>query len=82
MLLCIFNTLLYIPIDGSYTAYDVRARRKRGPWSRLDKYIHRKTHVNMGLAHTLFITRKYMEHGCRLPADCTVTAYYLPTYPP
>jgi hypothetical protein len=31
---------IQIPIDQSYVAYDLRARRKREPWSCLDKYVH------------------------------------------
>ncbi len=40
------------------------------------------THFTTGLACTLSITREYMEHGGRLPANCALTMYYLPVYPP
>jgi hypothetical protein len=40
------------------------------------------THLTTGLACTLSITREYMEHGGRLPANCNLTVYYLPVYPP
>ncbi len=40
------------------------------------------THLRTGLACTLSITREYMEHGGRLPANCALAVYYLPVYPP
>jgi hypothetical protein len=33
------------------------------------------THLTTGLACTLSITREYMEHGGRLPANCALTVY-------
>ncbi len=40
------------------------------------------TDVTTGLACTSSITREYMEHGGRLPANCALTVYYLPVFPP
>jgi hypothetical protein len=40
------------------------------------------TQLTMGLACTLSLTREYTEHGGRLPANCALTVYYLPVYPP
>jgi hypothetical protein len=64
-------------------ACDVRARRKvdNGPLSE-SMYTACSTHLTTGLACTLTITREYMEHGGRLPANCNLTVYYLPVYPP
>jgi hypothetical protein len=53
----------------------------RGPLSE-SIYTACSTHLNMGLACTLSITREYMEHGGRLSANCALTMYYLPVYPP
>jgi hypothetical protein len=40
------------------------------------------THLTTGLACTLSLTRQYMKHGGHLPANCALTVYYLPVYPP
>ncbi len=40
------------------------------------------TQLTTGLACTLSLTRQNMEHGGRLPANCTLTVYYLPVSPP
>jgi hypothetical protein len=40
------------------------------------------TQLTTGLACTLSLTREYMEHGGRLPANYALTVYYLPVYPP
>jgi hypothetical protein len=53
----------------------------RGPLSE-SMYTACSTHLNMGLACTLSITREYMEHGGRLSANSALTMYYLPVYPP
>jgi hypothetical protein len=53
----------------------------RGPLSE-SMYTAWSTHLTTGLACTLSITREYMEHGGRLPANCNLTVYYLPVYPP
>ncbi len=45
-------------------------------------YTECRTHFTTGLACMLFITRKYMDHVGRLPANCALTVYYLPVYPP
>jgi hypothetical protein len=89
-MLCIFNTfsvflIQYLCINQLHMAYDVRAWRKSGPWSPLGKYVLYtacSTHFTTGLACTLSITREYMEHGGCLPANCTLTVYYLPVFPP
>ncbi len=66
-----------------HMAYDVRAWRKSGPWSISESmYTACSTHLTTGLACTLSLTREYMEHGSRLPANCALTVYYLPVYPP
>jgi hypothetical protein len=53
----------------------------RGPLSE-SMYTVSSTHLTMGLACTSSITREYMEHVGRLPANCALTVYYLPVYPP
>ncbi len=53
----------------------------RGPLSE-SMYTVCSTQLTTGLACTLSITREYMEHGGRLPANCVLTVYYLPVYPP
>ncbi len=45
-------------------------------------YTVSSTHLTTGLACTLTITREYMEYVGRLPANCALTVYYLPVYPP
>jgi hypothetical protein len=75
----------YLCINQSHVACDVRAWRKSGPWSPLGKYrmySECSTQLTTGLACTLSITREYMELGGRLPANCVLTVYYLPVYPP
>jgi hypothetical protein len=53
----------------------------RGPFSE-SMYTACSTHLTMGLACRLSITREYMEHGGRLAPNCVLTGYYLPVYPP
>ncbi len=53
----------------------------RGPLSE-SMYTAWSTHLTTGLACTLSITREYMEHEGRHPANCNLTVYYLPVYPP
>ncbi len=38
--------------------------------------------LNHGVSMYVSLTREYMEHGGRLPANCALTVYYLPVYPP
>ncbi len=52
-----------------------------GPLSE-SMYTACSTHLTTGLACTLSLTRQYMEHGGGLPANCALTVYYLPVYPP
>ncbi len=73
----------YLCISRSHVACDVRAWRKSGPWYPLAKrllestYTACSTQLTMGLACTLSLTREYMEHGGRLPANCALTVYYV-----
>ena len=53
----------------------------RGPLLK-SLYTACSTQLTMGLACTLSLTREYIEHGGRLPANCALTVYYLPVYPP
>ncbi len=52
-----------------------------GPLSE-SMYTACSTHLTTGLACTFSLTREYMEHGGCLPANCALTVYYLPVYPP
>ena len=52
-----------------------------GPLSE-SMYTACSTQLTTGLECTLSLTREYMEHGGRLPANCALTVYYLPVYPP
>ncbi len=53
----------------------------RGPLSE-SMYTACSTQLTTGLACTLSLTREYMENGGRLLANCALTVYYLPVYPP
>jgi hypothetical protein len=52
-----------------------------GPLSE-SMYTADSTQLTTGLVCTLSITREYMEHGGRLPANSALTVYYLPVYSP
>ncbi len=58
-----------------------RGKADRGPLLE-SLYTACSTQLTMGLACTLSLTREYMEHGGRLPANCALTVFYLPVYPP
>jgi hypothetical protein len=45
-------------------------------------YTECRSHITTALECTSSVTREYMEHGGRLPANCVLTVYYLPVYPP
>ncbi len=73
----------YWCINQSHMAYDVRAWRKSWPWSPLGKYVNSMQYaLTTRLACTLSLTREYMEHGGRLPANCALTVYFLPVHAP
>jgi hypothetical protein len=52
----------------------------------LGKYVYSMQYAaNHGVSMYVIyicITREYMEHGGRIPANSTLTVYYLPVYSP
>jgi hypothetical protein len=51
----------------------------------LENHLHSSSGIRQvvsGTVCTSSITRQYMGHGGRLPANCCLTVYYLPAYSP
>jgi hypothetical protein len=83
---CIFNTFSVFLIQYLITniwpmTSEHGGKADRGSLSE-SMYTACSTQLTAGLACTLSITREYMEYGGRLPANCALTVYYLPVYPP